>query len=72
MTLERILTRVVDEGHFLKNDAAHRDLVQQLVDVLARRGEIEGARTRLREITERPPIDARPLMKLAEQELVRS
>lgn len=66
VTLERILERVVSEGHFLKNDAVHRDLVQQLVDVHARRGDFAPAKALLRQLIDRPPHDARPMLKLAE------
>ncbi|MEQ1861390.1 MAG: tetratricopeptide repeat protein [Chthoniobacteraceae bacterium] len=65
-TTEAILTRVVSEGHFRPNDAAHRDLVHQLVDALARRGDFAGARQQLAAIGTGGPLDARTSAKLAD------
>ncbi len=65
-TMEEILTRVVTEGHFKQNAVAHRDLVQQLVEALAHRGDFEQARQQLGVSIESSPPDARALMRLAE------
>jgi tetratricopeptide (TPR) repeat protein len=65
-TLEAILQRVVAEGYFLQNDAAHRDLVLQLVDVLARRGDLTGARALLLQTLDGNRNDARAMLKLGE------
>lgn len=65
-TMEEILTRVVSEGHFKQNAVAHRDLVTQLVEALAHRGDYEHAREQLAAAVEMPPPDARALARLAE------
>jgi thioredoxin-like negative regulator of GroEL len=64
--LEEILTRVVNEGQFRQNDAAHRDLVQQLAEVLEKRQDFEHARAVLAEIADTGPYDPRLLLKLAD------
>jgi tetratricopeptide (TPR) repeat protein len=63
--LEEILSRVVSEGQFRQNDAAHRDLVQQYAEVLERRQDFDHARSALAGISESGPNDARLLLRLA-------
>jgi tetratricopeptide (TPR) repeat protein len=64
-TLEAILARVVGEGLFRANEATHRDLVQQLAEVLEQRGEYQRARLAILEILPSAPRDARLQLKLA-------
>ena len=64
-TLEKILARTVDDGTYLQNPVAHRDIVQQLAEVLARKGEFEKAREILAKVADRPVPDTRLLMRIA-------
>lgn len=63
-TLEEILDRVVTEGIFRQNDAAHRDLMIQYADVLDRRQEYGRARTLVAGLMETAPRDARMILKV--------
>lgn len=65
-TMEEILTRVVTEGYFKQNPVAHRDLVQQLVEALVKRGDYEASCRYLGEATQGAPPDARLLARLAD------
>jgi tetratricopeptide (TPR) repeat protein len=63
--LEEILTRVVTEGYFRQNDAAHRDLVIQLADVLERRKEYGRAAALVNDLAKAVPRESRLSLKLA-------
>ncbi len=65
-TMEEILTRVVVEGYFKQNPVAHRDLVQQLVEALVKRGDYETSCRYLSASIEGAPPDARALARLAD------
>jgi tetratricopeptide (TPR) repeat protein len=64
-TLEDILTRVVTDGHFRQNDAAHRDLVVQLADAFERKKEYSRAATLLSDLVKSSPHETRFGLKLA-------
>jgi tetratricopeptide (TPR) repeat protein len=63
--LEEILTRVVSEGYFRQNDAAHRDLVVQLSDALERRKEYGRAAALINDLVKAVPRESRLSLKLA-------
>jgi tetratricopeptide (TPR) repeat protein len=63
--LEEILTRVVTDGHFRQNDAAHRDLVVQLADAMERRKEYARAAALITDLVKTAPHESRLGLKLA-------
>ncbi|HET6407380.1 MAG TPA: tetratricopeptide repeat protein, partial [Chthoniobacteraceae bacterium] len=63
--LEQILARVVTEGYFRQNDAAHRDLVVQLADACERRKDFARASALIAGLTKTTPNESRLALKLA-------
>jgi Tfp pilus assembly protein PilF len=63
--LEDILARVVNEGYFRQNDAAHRDLVVQLADAYERRKEYTRAAALITDLAKTAPHESRLSLKLA-------
>jgi predicted Zn-dependent protease len=63
--LEEILARVVNEGYFRQNDAAHRDLVVQLADAFERRKEYARAAALITDLVKTAPHESRLSLKLA-------
>ncbi len=63
--LAAVLTRCVEGGFFLLNDAANRDLTLQLADALEPRGESEKARAALERCLKAVPRDSRLQLRLA-------
>ena len=65
-TAEEILWRSLGDGPQRLNDAARRDFVVQLADLLDRKGENEQARIILGEMLDNAPNDTRLLLRLAQ------
>jgi tetratricopeptide (TPR) repeat protein len=65
-SLEETLERVVADGHFRQNEAAHRDLALQLADALIRRRAFDRAQSIVAQLSQSSPSDIRLLVKLAD------
>jgi tetratricopeptide (TPR) repeat protein len=65
-TLQEVLSRCVREGLFRSNEAAHRDLALQYLDVLEKEEKLVDAQKIAGEIVEAAPADARFLQRLAQ------
>ena len=65
-TLEQVLGRTIEDGIFRANDAAQRDLVFQLIELLERRKDFEKGATLLGGLVQNAPHDMRLALRLAQ------
>lgn len=65
-TLEQVLGRTIEDGIFRANDAAQRDLVFQLIELLERRKDFEKGATLLGSLVQSAPHDMRLALRLAQ------